>query len=492
MTQTLGGDDSYRLLIGGEWVEGADGAYPVVNPATESEIGQAPEASPQQALDAARAASEAFASWSVTSQEERSNLLDAAGKALLARRDEFVPLVIAETGCTATVGKAMQVPQAAVRFQRYARGAFEPTVIPLPPQEMASTPLAPGGVIGALARRQPVGVVACITSYNFPIVNMVGKIAPALAMGNTVVVRPAGQDPLAVIELVKLLDDVGFPRGVVNVVTGSTPATGEALIESPDVDMVSFTGSSGVGARIGEVAGRTMKRQLLELGGKGAALVLDDADVKNAVSMIGSVWTFHAGQICTAPTRAIVHRSIYDEVVAGLAKMAPKLKVGDPLQRDTVVGPVITQVHRDRIEGYIGIGRSEGGEVIAGGERPAHMERGWYVAPTLIAGCSGDMRVVQEEIFGPVIVVLPFDDDDEGIALVNGTEFGLYDYVFSRDSGRAMAISRKMRAGNIGLNTVQRNQETPFGGTKQSGVGRDGGSFGLHAYSELQSVVWPG
>ena len=378
------------------------------------------------------------------------NLLEAAGKALLARRDEFVPLVIAETGCTATLGKAMQVPQAAVRFQRYARGVHEPTVLPLPPQEMQSTPLAPGGLINAIARRQPVGVVACITSYNFPIVNMVGKIAPALAMGNTVIVRPAGQDPLAIVKLVKLLEDVGFPPGVVNIVTGSTPESGEALVASPDVDMVSFTGSSGVGARIGEVAGRGMKRQLLELGGKGGALVLDDADVKNAIGMIGSVWTFHAGQICTAPTRAIVHRSIYDHVVEGLAKMATVLKVGDPLERDTVIGPVITESHRARIEGYIASGGEEGGEIVAGGGRPAHMDKGWYVEPTLIAGARGDMKVVQEEIFGPVIVALPFDDDDEGIALANGTEFGLYDYVFSerpgaRDGGQPPDARRQHR-----------------------------------------------
>ncbi len=489
MTTTQFNDD-FRVLIGGSWADGANGTYPIINPATEEVVGEAPEASAEQARDAAAAAREAFDSWSRTTPEERANLLDAAGKALLARRDEFIPLVIAETGCTATVGKSMQVPQAAIRFQRYARGAYETPIIPLPPQEMAGTPLAPGGLISAIARRQPVGVVACITSYNFPIVNMVGKIAPALAMGNTVIVRPAGQDPLAIIKLVALLEEVGFPPGVVNLVSGSTPESGEALVASPDVDMVSFTGSSGVGARIGEVAGRGMKRQLLELGGKGAALVLDDADVKNAIGMIGSVWTFHSGQICTAPTRAIVHRSIYDQVVAGLSKMAGMLKVGDPMERDTVVGPVITESHRGRIEGYIASGKEEGGEIVAGGSRPSNMEKGWYVEPTLIANARSGMRVVQEEIFGPVVVAIPFDDDDEGIALANGTEFGLYDYVFSGDSARAMAVSRRMRAGNIGINTVQRNQETPFGGTKQSGVGRDGGSFGLHAYSDLQSVVW--
>lgn len=492
MTKTLHGEDAYRLLVGGEWVTGEAGTYEVVNPATEEVVGEAPEASVDQALAAAAAAREAFDSWSQTTPEQRSALLKAAGEALHARRKEFIPLVIAETGCTANVGRTMQVPQAVARFERYARGALESNVIPLPPQEMPQTALAPGGIMGAIARRQPVGVVACITPYNFPIVNMVGKIGPALAMGNTVVVRPAGQDPLAVIELVRLLDEVGFPPGVVNVVTGSTPDTGAALVGSEDVDMVSFTGSTAVGIAIGEVAGRTMKRQLLELGGKGAGIVFEDADVKSAIGMIGSVWTFHSGQICTAPTRAIVHRSAYDQVVEGLAKMASVLKVGDPLEPDTVVGPLITDTHRDRVEGYIRIGRDEGGEVVAGGGRPDHMERGWYVEPTLIARCRGDMRVVQEEIFGPVIVAVPFDDEDEAIALANGTQFGLYDYVFSGDSARAMRVSRRLRAGNVGINTVQRNHETPFGGTKYSGVGRDGGVFGLHAYTELQSVVWPG
>jgi acyl-CoA reductase-like NAD-dependent aldehyde dehydrogenase len=357
---------------------------------------------------------------------------------------------------------------------------------------MPSTALAPGGIIGGIARRAPVGVVACITSYNFPMTNMAGKLGPALAMGNTVIVRPASQDPLAVIDLCRILNDVGFPPGVINCVTGSTPATGEALVDSRDVDMISFTGSTGVGLSIAEAGGRTMKRLLLELGGKGAAVVLDDADIKTVVTMIGSVWTFHAGQICTAPTRVIVHRSKYDALVEGLAKMAGMLKVGDPLDKATVVGPLITAAHRNRVEHYIGSARDEGAEIAAGGGRPAGLDRGFYLEPTLIAGCRPDMRVVREEIFGPVIVVVPFDEDEEGVDIANDTEFGLYDYVFSSDSARAMRIGRRLRAGNIGINTVQRNHETPFGGTKFSGVGRDGGSFGLHAYSELQSMVWPG
>jgi len=481
-----------RLLIGGERVFGDDGTAAIINPATEAVVGEAPEASVAQARAAAGAARDAFEAWSRTTPAHRAELLQAAADAVRARADELLPLVIAETGCTAAVGKTMQVPVAASRFDRYARGALEPDVIPLAPQEMPATALAPGGLMGAIARRAPIGVVACITPYNFPIVNMAGKIGPALAMGNTVVVRPASQDPLAVIRLVEILDDVGFPPGVVNVVTGSTPATGEALVESPDVDMISFTGSTGVGLRIAEVGGRTMKRLLLELGGKGACIVFDDADVGAAVRSIGSVWTFHSGQICTAPTRAIVHESRYDEVVEGLAKMATVLQVGDPLDPKTMVGPLITAAHRDRVESYVQLGRDEGAEVVAGGGRPDHLEAGFYFEPTLLAGATNEMRVAREEIFGPVIVAMRFGDDDEAIAIANDSDFGLYDYVFTGDSGRGMRTAKRLRAGNVGINTMQRNHETPFGGTKYSGVGRDGGSFGLHAYSELQSVVWPG
>ena len=481
-----------RLLIGGDWVDGGNGGYEIVNPATEDVVGVAPEASVQQANDAARAARDAFESWSQTTPEQRADLLKAAAGRVRERIEDLVPLVIAETGCTTTVGRSMQVPVAASRFDRYALGALEPSVIPLPPQEMPSTPLAPGGLMGALARRAPVGVVACITPYNFPIVNMAGKIGPALAMGNTVIVRPAPQDPLAVIELVRILDEVGFPPGVVNVVTGSSAATGETLVESPDVDMISFTGSTSVGLRIAETGGRTMRRLLLELGGKGACLVLDDADLNAAVTGVGSVWMFHSGQICTAPTRAIVHRSQYQEFVERLTKMATVLQVGDPLDPKTVVGPLITGAHRERVEGYIRAGADEGAEVVAGGGRPGHLDRGFFVEPTLLADVRADMRVAREEIFGPVVVVETFDDDEEAIRLANDSDFGLYDYVFSGDSARAMRVARRLRAGNVGINTIQRNHETPFGGTKLSGVGRDGGSFGLHAYSELQSVVWPG
>jgi acyl-CoA reductase-like NAD-dependent aldehyde dehydrogenase len=232
-----------------------------------------------------------------------------------------------------------------------------------------------------------------------------------------------------------------------------------------------------------------MTRLLLELGGKGACIVFDDADVGGAVRGVGSTWAFHSGQICTAPTRVLAQRAVYDEIVSGLTRLAGRLPVGDPAQESTVVGPVISERHRDRIEGYIDSARNQGATVAVGGDRPA-LACGYYAAPTLLADCTTDMTAVQEEIFGPVITVLPFDDEDEAVELANGTSFGLYDYVWSADSARAMGVARRLRTGNVGINTLQRNHEAPFGGMKQSGVGRDGGSFGLHAYSEIQSIVW--
>jgi len=484
-------DASYRLLIGGERVEAGNGTYPIVNPATEQIVGHAPNASAADAEAAAEAAAAAFPAWSRTTPEARSALLQRASDLLDERYPELVSLVQAETGATLRVTKQIQVPQAAARFRRYAQGINEELEIAIRPGIMPATALAPGGIIGGVARRAPVGVVAAITSYNFPMTNTAGKLGPALAMGNTVVIKPAPQDPLAIVRLGEVFDDAGFPPGVVNVVVGAGSEAAEALVASPHVDMISFTGSTGVGQSIGAVAGHGMKRLLLELGGKGACLVFDDADLRAAIGGISSVWAFHSGQICTAPTRVLAQRGIYDQLVSGLEKAAGRLKVGDPLEGDTVLGPVITEVHRDRVEGYVAAGRDQGGTVVVGGERP-DFDRGFYVAPTLIADCTPGMRVVQEEIFGPVIVVIPFDDEDEAVAIANGTEFGLYDYVFSADSARAYGVAQQLRTGNVGINTAQRNHELPFGGFKMSGVGRDGGRFGFHAYSELQAIVFPG
>ncbi|MEU8676926.1 aldehyde dehydrogenase family protein [Streptomyces sp. NPDC048560] len=485
-------DREQRLFVGGEWVEPGHGHYEVIDPATEGVVGLAPEADRAQVYAAAAAAREAFGDWSRSRPEDRAEILARA--ALIIQRDAaaHTALASAESGATTGTAAGMQVAVGAARFRRYAKGALEPVEEAVRPQINEAGPMGRAGVFGALAVRRPVGVVTCITSYNNPWANAAGKIAPALAMGNTVLVKPAPQDPLSVYAMAAALEEAGIPPGVVNVVTGSGPGAGEAAVDSPDVDMVSFTGSTAVGQRIAEVCGRSMKRQLMELGGKGAALVLDDADLDSAVAGIGTTFSFYSGQICTAPTRVLAQRGVYDALVGKLAAYAGRLKVGDPTARGTVVGPVISAAHRDRVESYVELGRKEGARVVAGGARPAGLDRGFYVAPTLLADCTNDMRVVREEIFGPVVVVVPFDDEEEGIALANDSDYGLLDYVWSGDVARAFRIAGRLRAGGVGVNTVGRNMEAPFGGFKRSGVGRDVGSYALHAYSETQAIVWPG
>ncbi|AXE26778.1 aldehyde dehydrogenase [Streptomyces globosus] len=497
------GDGARRLFIGGEWVEPAGGHYEVVDPADESVVGLAPEASPAQVEEAAAAAAAAFEGWSRTDPQERARILDRAADVIRRESEPWSELARAESGAPTAVARAMQVGVGAARFRRYARGALEPVERGLPPQVTAAGPMGRSAVLGALEVRQPVGVVACITSYNNPWANPAGKVAPALAMGNTVVVKPAPQDPLSVFRMAEALAEAGVPAGVVNVVGGQSAAVGEALVASGHVDMVSFTGSTAVGQRIAEVCGRTMKRQLMELGGKGAAVVLDDADLDAAVAGIGTTFSFYSGQICTAPTRVIVHRSVYGELVGKLAGYAAHLRIGHPAERGTVVGPVISAAHRDRVEAYVELGRKEGARLVHGGQRPAvgpgggrtggSRGRGFYVAPTLLADCTADMRVVREEVFGPVVSVVPFDGgEDEAVALANDSDYGLLSYVWSRDAERAFRVARRLRAGGVGVNTVGRNMEAPFGGFKRSGVGRDVGSYALHAYSEVQAIVWAG
>ncbi|MGW9208737.1 aldehyde dehydrogenase family protein [Embleya sp. NPDC055664] len=480
-----------KLYIGGEWVEPERGHYEVINPATEEVVGLAPEASVEQANAATAAAAEAFGTWSRTTPEERSRILDRAADLFLKMGGEVVPLASAETGATLSVAGMMQLGTTYSRFKRYAKGALEPTEFPLAPQPTPETALSRAGIFGAVEVRQPVGVVTCITSYNNPLANTAGKVAPALAMGNTVVVKPAPQDPLAVYRMAEALAEAGLPAGVLNVVTGQGVDVSEATVASPHVDMISFTGSTAIGARIAEVAGRSFKRQLMELGGKGACIVLDDADLEAAVHGIGTVWSFYAGQICTAPTRVIAQRGIYDRLVERLAEHANGLKVGSPLDPATQVTPVISAVQRGRVEALIAKGREEGARLVVGGERP-DFAKGFYVAPTLFADATNEMTIAREEFFGPVVTVIPFDgDEEEAIRIANDSDYGLISYVFAGDTTRAYGIARRLRSGGVGVNTVGRNMEAPFGGFKQSGVGRDGGSYGLAAYSEIQSIVWP-
>ena len=483
--------DAYSMLVGGDRVAGDRGTYEIVNPATEEVVGQAPEASVDQVTAATRAAAEAFGPWCRTAPGERAALLDRLADILDTQVDELVPLVQAETGATLRVATTMQVPQTIDRFRRYAQGAAEPTAQPLPPTEMPTTALAPGGIIGAVVERRPVGVVACITSYNFPLANMAGKLGPALAMGNTVVVKPAPQDPLAVLRMCRAVVEAGFPPGVVNVVTGAGADAGEALVASPHVDMVSFTGSTAVGRRIAEVAGRDMKRLLLELGGKGAAVVFDDADLATAVGAIASVWAFHSGQICTAPTRVIAQRGIYDQLVGG-----PDRRRRPPEGRRPA-GPATPSSARSSPPPTATASRATSGRrptrAPRGRRRRApDVDPGFYVAPTLLADAKPDMTLVQEEIFGPVVVVLPFDDEDEAR---RPRQRHRLRPLRLRVLGRHRPGPWPWPSAAVGQRRHQHRPAQPRGRLRRVQVQRASGAtgaFGLHAYSEMQSIVWPG
>ncbi|GJM37549.1 MAG: aldehyde dehydrogenase [Acidimicrobiales bacterium] len=482
-------DKNWQLLIDGEWVDPAAGTYDIVDPATTNVVGHAPEASVEQANDSAAAAKAALASWRRLSREERCAHIGRLGEEIAKRSPDWVDTVQAETGATIGTTENLQVGGPAVdRFRYYANPIdLDENLRPIP---TAKGPLGPAGLMSAHVKRQPVGVVAAITPYNFPITNVAGKIAPALAAGCTTIIKPAPQDPLGIFLLGEAVLAAGLPPGVVNIVNGAGPAVPAALVDSRDVNMISFTGSSPVGAKIMENGGKTMKRLLMELGGKGAAVVTEDADIGQAAQAIATVWGFHSGQICTAPTRVIAHKDVYDQLVETLKTFSGFMKVGDPKERDTIIGPVITELHRNRVEEFIQTGKDAGATVVCGGERPEL--DGYYIAPTLLADCTPDMHVVQEEAFGPVIVVLPYEDDEQAIQLANDSEYGLYSYVFSGDSMRAFALAQQIESGSVGINVIQPHMEAPFGGFKMSGVGRDRGAYGIEAYSELQAINWLG
>lgn len=483
---TIDVDEQWTLRIGGEAVGTAE-TYDIIDPNTTALVGRAPEATVDDAHRAIAAAKEALGPWKAMSMEERCGYLARAADLLAEHTGDWVDLVQAETGATLKVAQTMQTAGPLIdRFRYYSRP--RDLDVALPPQYSAASALAPAALITGNVIHQPVGVVAAITPYNFPLVNVAGKIAPALAMGNTVIIKPAPQDPLAIIRLGEVLDQV-FPPGVVNVLVGSSPELGIALVDSPDVDMISFTGSSPVGAAIMEAGGKTMKRLLMELGGKGALIMTEDCDVNAAVGGIASVWGFHSGQICTAPTRVICHRDIYEDTVKALEAVSGFMKLGDARAEDTLVGPVITETHRDRVEAFIQSGVDDGARVVVGGERP---ERdGYFVAPTLLADCNPDMHVVQEEAFGPVVVIMAHDGDDHAVELANNSQYGLFSYVYSANTTRAYSIAKRLETGNVALNSVAPHMYAPFGGFKMSGVGRDRGEWGLHAYSEIQAINWP-
>ncbi|MBE3200032.1 MULTISPECIES: aldehyde dehydrogenase [Parafrankia] len=468
-----------QLLIDGEWRTPASSArISVVSPSTEEVIGEVPDAGTQDVDAAVLAARQSFTrgSWRDRSPEERADVLEAALAALEPRLGEIGGLVTSEMGLPTTIA-GMQIP-AALGAGRF----FLDVARKNPLSEVRQTMYGPAAVV-----REPVGVVAAIAPWNGPFNMAIGKIIPALVAGCSVVYKPAPETPLDGFHIAEALTGAGLPPGVFNYITGGAD-TGRALVTHPEVDKVSFTGSTAAGREIGREGGASFKRLQLELGGKSAAIVLDDADIPTTMAGLAVGSFFNTGQVCAAFSRVLVPRTRFDEVVGALVATAESFVVGDPFDPSTTMGPLVSRRHQERVLGYIGIGRSEGATVATGGGVPEGLEKGCYVQPTVFTDATNAMRIAREEIFGPVVTVLAYDTVDEAVTIANDSDYGLHGAVFTADPQRAADVARRVRTGTFSVNSFTYNTEAPFGGVKCSGVGRDTGAEAVASYYELKTV----
>lgn len=477
-----------KQYINGQWVTGSAGESIVLNPTTEEVVGSVAEGDATDSAAAAAAAREARLKWSQLPAAERAEILSRVAAGIRKRSDALAHLSMLEAGFTRNMARGNSV-RAAEWFDLAAKETATDQSTPTVPTLSRTHDGVSGELVNGLIQRRPVGVAAVIVSFNGALYGVAMKTAQALAMGNTVVVKPAQQDPLTVCALFEIFDEAGMPPGVVNLVLGTDPQVAAELTRNPNVDLVSFTGSTAVGTEIYRSGADTMKRLILELGGKSACLIFDDADVDAAIKGLSHPWVINSGQICSAPTRALVHKNVRQQLIERMAELAPTLPIGSPFEENTVLGPIISDVQRDRIEGYVSSAIEEGGELITGGSRP-DIDRGYFVAPTLIDGCHNQMTAVRNEIFGPVITAIEFEDEDEAIAIANDTPYGLANYVYTRDTARGYRVASQLESGTVQVNTTAIKLDMPRGGFKMSGIGREGGTSGLHLFTEMSSVVW--
>lgn len=483
------------LYIGGEWLRPQSVAVePIINPATEEVIAEAPVGGMlevEASIAAARAAFDA-GPWPVMSGKERAARLQAFYDALSRRREEICELIRIEAGATQGNIKALQFGIAMQHAQFFVDICPRDPATSLP---TVLTPNAAGGrtLGGGVMVREPAGVVAAITPYNFPFFLNVSKVFPALAAGCTVVLKPSPFTPFEALLLGEAADDAGLPKGILNIVTGGKEV-GEKLTTDARVDLVTFTGSDTVGAAIQAQTAPTLKRVLLELGGKSALIVRPDADLKRAAAAGLTGFTLHCGQGCTLQTRHLVHNSIRSEYVQILAGLAKAVKVGDTADPTVTMGPLIRDSQRQRTERYVALAAAEGGRLVTGGKRPPGLKKGFFYEPTLFDDVDNRSRIAQEEVFGPIGVVIGFDTDEEAIAKANDSVFGLAGGIFSADVGRAYEMARQIRTGGVGINggAGTMNSHAPFGGIKRSGYGREYGYEGLNEYTYIKSIAFHG
>jgi aldehyde dehydrogenase (NAD+) len=465
-----------RLYIGGEWVEPAgSGTIEVLDSTTEEVIGLVPEGTPEDIDRAVAAARPGFETWSQVPLAERLEACTAISAGLAARAEELGALIASEVGMP--LGQSQQI-QAGLPTMQFAAMAQVANEIEWE-QEIGNS----------LVVREPIGVVGSITPWNFPLNQLGAKAAPALAAGCSIVAKPSEITPLSAFVLAEVIDEVGLPAGVFNLVTGYGPVVGEAIAGHDGIDMVSFTGSTRAGRRVSEVASANVKRVSLELGGKSANVILDDADLKAAVSYGVSNCYLNSGQTCSAHTRMLVPRERLAEAEEIAKAAAEKAQPGDPFEAGTRIGPLVSDAQRKRVRDYIAKGLDEGAKLITGGaEPPEGLEKGYFVRPTVFSEVKPEMTIAQEEIFGPVLSIIPYEDEDEAAEIANGTIYGLDGGVWSADPERAKAFARRMRTGQVQINGATFNPLAPFGGVKQSGHGRELGRFGLEEFLEVKSI----
>jgi betaine-aldehyde dehydrogenase len=472
-----------KLFIGGEWVEPSTRAtIEVVSPHSEEVVGRVPEAREadvDRAVGAARAAFD-HGPWPRMRPAERADVMARLGALLQGRMEEVAATITSEMGCPISFSRLGQALAATMVLDYYTTLA----------REYAFEDVRAGLLGPTLVRREPVGVVGAIIPWNVPMFVTMLKLAPALAAGCTVVVKPAPETPLHPMILAEAAAAAGIPKGVINVVAAGREI-GEYLVTHPGVDKIGFTGSTSAGRRVAALCGERLKRVTLELGGKSAAIVLDDADLEATVAGLIPAAMMNTGQACAAQTRILASRRRYDALVDALVAAVKALPQGDPMDEATFFGPLVAERQRVRVEGYIATGREEGARIALGGGRPAGLPTGWYVEPTVFTGVDNRMRIAQEEIFGPVVVVIPYDDPADAVRIANESDYGLSGSVWTADVERGIEIARQVRTGTYSVNGFTIEFSGPFGGYKASGIGRELGPEGLAAYLEPKAINLP-